>query len=80
MMYSMGGTYGVYSMVRTVWRVQYGVYSTNCDGDCIDRPYVNGKRTASTLVYCTVADKGGATSFTKVLVHCICTVLLVMRY
>jgi hypothetical protein len=41
-------------------------YNSHCDGDCSDRSYQNGKRTASSLVYCTVADKGGATSFTKV--------------
>ena len=40
-------------------------YNSHCDGDCSTRPYQNGKRTASTLVYCTVADKGGATTFTK---------------
>ena len=40
-------------------------YKPHCDGDCSDRPYVRGKRTATTLLYCTVADSGGGTSFTK---------------
>jgi prolyl 4-hydroxylase len=40
-------------------------YKPHCDGDCSDRPYEHGKRTATTLLYCAVADSGGGTSFTK---------------
>jgi len=40
-------------------------YRPHCDGECNGGPYRRGQRIASSLTYCSVADVGGYTAFTK---------------
>ena len=40
-------------------------YGAHCDGECTGGRYQKGHRVATSLVYCTVADEGGATLFTR---------------
>ena len=41
-------------------------YRPHCDGECRGGKYTMGSRVASSLAYCSVADKGGYTLFTRV--------------
>jgi hypothetical protein len=40
-------------------------YTPHCDGGCDGDPYNPGGRVATAVMYCKVADLGGATTFTK---------------
>ncbi len=40
-------------------------YRPHCDGECHGGRYVRGRRIASSLTYCRVADRGGFTTFTQ---------------
>ena len=40
-------------------------YTPHCDGTCDGTKHISHGRVASAVLYCKVADKGGATSFTK---------------
>jgi hypothetical protein len=40
-------------------------YRPHCDGECYGAPYKLGKRVATSINYCEVADSGGQTSFTQ---------------
>ena len=40
-------------------------YTPHCDGTCDGTKHILHGRVASAVLYCTVADKGGATTFTK---------------
>ena len=40
-------------------------YRPHCDGECNGGKWRRGMRVATSLTYCTVADKGGYTLFTK---------------
>ena len=40
-------------------------YRPHCDGECHGGAYSRGRRIATSLTYCAVADKGGYTMFTR---------------
>ena len=40
-------------------------YRAHCDGECHGGPYSKGRRIATSLSYCEVADTGGYTIFTR---------------
>lgn len=40
-------------------------YRPHCDGSCDGSPHLHGGRVATLLLYCAVADEGGATTFTN---------------
>lgn len=40
-------------------------YSPHCDGSCTGELHNAGGRVATAVIYCRVADRGGATTFTK---------------
>jgi len=40
-------------------------YRPHCDGECYGGPYSQGKRIATSLTYCDVADVGGYTLFSR---------------
>eukprot|EP01038_Epipyxis_sp_PR26KG_P006717 gene6717-9210_t len=40
-------------------------YTPHCDGSCDNSKHVKTGRVATTVLYCKVAEKGGATTFTK---------------
>ena len=44
-------------------------YHLHCDGSCDGSPFLEGGRLATVLMYCEVADRGGATSFPNAGVH-----------
>jgi hypothetical protein len=46
-----------------------GQYKMHCDGACDGSYHRKGGRVATTLMYCHVADKGGATNFPRANVH-----------
>ena len=41
-------------------------YRPHCDGECRGGKYTLGSRVASSLTYCTIAERGGYTLFTRV--------------
>jgi len=41
-------------------------YRPHCDGECRGNAYTLGSRVASSLTYCTIAERGGYTLFTRV--------------
>lgn len=48
--------------------IQYNVddqYTPHCDGTCDGSMHIAGGRVATAVLYCKVADRGGATTFTK---------------
>ena len=40
-------------------------YLPHCDGQCYGGAYRKGERIATSLTYCSVAEKGGYTTFTR---------------
>eukprot|EP00596_Hydrurales_sp_CCMP1899_P005476 CAMPEP_0119035372 /NCGR_PEP_ID=MMETSP1177-20130426/2288_1 /TAXON_ID=2985 /ORGANISM="Ochromonas sp, Strain CCMP1899" /LENGTH=440 /DNA_ID=CAMNT_0006993457 /DNA_START=206 /DNA_END=1528 /DNA_ORIENTATION=- len=40
-------------------------YTPHCDGDCAGNEHAPGGRVATAVMYCQVAERGGATTFTK---------------
>mmetsp|Transcript_44954 Transcript_44954/g.50400 ORF Transcript_44954/g.50400 Transcript_44954/m.50400 type:complete len:475 (-) Transcript_44954:145-1569(-) len=44
-------------------------YTPHCDGRCTGENHVYGGRMATTVIYCTIPDKGGSTNFQNSNVH-----------
>lgn len=44
-------------------------YRPHCDGDCDGRPFRDGERMATMVIYCDVAEVGGATNFMNAGIH-----------
>jgi len=40
-------------------------YTPHCDGQCNNELHISGGRVATAVIYCKVAERGGATTFTK---------------
>jgi len=40
-------------------------YRPHCDGSCVGNQYRTGERVATSILYCVVPEKGGATTFTE---------------
>ena len=52
--------------INAVYYKDYGdQYRAHCDGECHGGPYSKGRRIATSLSYCEVADTGGYTIFTR---------------
>jgi len=52
-------------VLANLYRDRGDFYGPHCDGECEGRPYRPGERVATSLTYCEVARKGGATLFTR---------------